>query len=150
MATLEQLGSAKYVLLTTFRKDGSPVGTPVWVLPDGEGVAIWTESRSYKCKRVRNNPRVTVAACDFRGNVRGETVEGRARIATDAERDHYAKVLGRKYWVRHGNRWVQARITAIEHRLDIHTLQPTDAHELNVNDIGHVTIETQQALPVEP
>ncbi|MCY1143810.1 PPOX class F420-dependent oxidoreductase [Actinoplanes sp. Pm04-4] len=99
MATLEQLGSAKYVLLTTFRKDGSPVATPVWVLPDGDGVAIWTESRSYKVKRVRNNPRVTVAACDFRGNVRGETVEGTARIASDAERDHYAKVLGRKYWM---------------------------------------------------
>ena len=44
--------------------------------------------------------------------------------------------VGRKYWVRHGNRWVQARISAIEHRLDIHTLQPTDAHELAVNDIG--------------
>ncbi|WP_250000701.1 PPOX class F420-dependent oxidoreductase [Actinoplanes sp. M2I2] len=99
MATLEQLGSEKYVLLTTFRKDGSPVGTPVWVLPDGTGVAIWTESRSYKVKRVRNNPRVTVAACDFRGNVRGETVEGTARIVGDAERDRFAKVLGRKYYV---------------------------------------------------
>jgi len=58
-------------------------------------------------------------------------------------------VVGRKYWVRHGNRWVQARISSIESRLDIHNLQSTDAHELAVNDIGHVTIETQQALPVE-
>ena len=99
VATLEQLGSAKYVSLTTFRKDGSPVATPVWVLPDGAGVAIWTETRSYKVKRVRNNPRVTVAACDFRGKVSGETVEGTARIVSDAERDRYAKVLGRKYWV---------------------------------------------------
>ncbi|MBP6899932.1 MAG: sulfate adenylyltransferase [Burkholderiaceae bacterium] len=58
-------------------------------------------------------------------------------------------VPGRKYWVRHGNRWVQARITAIEHRLDIHTLAPTDAHELAVNDIGEVTVELQQPLPLE-
>ena len=58
--------------------------------------------------------------------------------------------LGRKYWVRHGNRWVQARIAAIEHRLDIHTLEPTDAHELAVNEIGHVRVQTQQPLPVEP
>lgn len=58
-------------------------------------------------------------------------------------------VVGRKYWVRHGNRWVQARITAIESRLDIHTLDAIDAHELAVNEIGHVTLETQQALPVE-
>nr|WP_221380815.1 PPOX class F420-dependent oxidoreductase [Actinoplanes polyasparticus] len=99
MATLEQLGSEKYVLLTTYRKDGSPVATPVWVLPDGAGVAIWTETRSYKVKRVRNDPRVTVAACDIRGKVRGEAVEGTARIVSDAERDHFAKVLGRKYWV---------------------------------------------------
>jgi sulfate adenylyltransferase subunit 1 len=58
-------------------------------------------------------------------------------------------VLGRKYWVRHGNRWVQARITAIDHRLDINTLEEVDAHELGVNEIGRVQIQTQQALPVE-
>ncbi|MEK8052509.1 GTP-binding protein [Ideonella sp. DXS22W] len=58
-------------------------------------------------------------------------------------------VPGRKYWVRHGNRWVQARITSIDHRFDIHTLTPTDAHELNVNEIGEVTVEVQQPLPVE-
>ncbi|MGK5680055.1 PPOX class F420-dependent oxidoreductase [Actinoplanes sp. URMC 104] len=99
MAALEQLGSEKYVLLTTFRRDGRAVPTPVWVLPAGAGVAIWTESGSGKVKRVRNNPRVTVAACDFRGNVRGETVEGTARIVGDAERDRFAGVLGRKYRV---------------------------------------------------
>jgi hypothetical protein len=48
---------------------------------------------------------------------------------------------GRKYWVRHGNRWVQARITAIDSVLDIHSLQPTDAHELAVNAIGQVVME---------
>jgi sulfate adenylyltransferase subunit 1 len=58
--------------------------------------------------------------------------------------------IGRKYWVRHGNRWVQARITAIEHRLDIHTLEPTDAHELSVNEIGQVQVQLQQALPLQP
>ncbi len=58
-------------------------------------------------------------------------------------------VVGRKYWLRHGNRWVQARITAIESRLDIHTLAANDAHELAVNEIGRVMIETQQPLPVE-
>ncbi|GIX23702.1 MULTISPECIES: GTP-binding protein [Caldimonas] len=70
--------------------------------------------------------------------------------ATLAWLDTEPAVVGRKYWVRHGNRWVQARITSIDSRLDIHSLQPTEAHELAVNDIGHVTVETQQALPVEP
>ena len=58
-------------------------------------------------------------------------------------------MVGRKYWVRHGNRWVQARIAGIEHTLDIHTLEERDAHQLAVNEIGRVVIETQQPLPVE-
>ncbi|UZG45840.1 sulfate adenylyltransferase subunit 1 [Caldimonas thermodepolymerans] len=70
--------------------------------------------------------------------------------ATLAWLDTEPAVVGRKYWVRHGNRWVQARIAAIESRLDIHTLQATEAQELAVNDIGHVIVETQQPLPVEP
>jgi sulfate adenylyltransferase subunit 1 len=75
--------------------------------------------------------------------------EAQRFTATLAWLDVEPAVVGRKYWVRHGNRWVQARIGSIESRLDIHNLQSTDAHELAVNDIGHVTIETQQALPVE-
>ncbi len=70
--------------------------------------------------------------------------------ATLAWLDTEPAQIGRKYWVRHGNRWVQARITAIEHKRDIHTLAETEAHELAVNEIGHVRIETQTALPVEP
>lgn len=79
------------------------------------------------------------------------TLKGTRRFhGTLAWLDTEPAVIGRKYWVRHGNRWVQARITAIDHRLDIHTLQPTDAHELAVNEIGHVTVEVQAPLPLEP
>lgn len=70
--------------------------------------------------------------------------------ATLAWLDTEAAVVGRKYWVRHGNRWVQARLAAIEHRLDVQTLEETDAHELNVNEIGHVTVELQAELPLQP
>ena len=69
--------------------------------------------------------------------------------ATLAWLDTEPAVVGRKYWVRHGNRWVQARISAIDARLDIHTLERHDAHELGVNEIGSVQIQTQQPLPVE-
>ena len=69
--------------------------------------------------------------------------------ATLAWLDTEPAVIGRKYWVRHGNRWVQARIASIESRLDIHSLAAIDAHELSVNEIGQVTVETQQPLPVE-
>jgi sulfate adenylyltransferase subunit 1 len=70
--------------------------------------------------------------------------------ATLAWLDTEPAVVGRKYVVRHGNRWVQARIASIGHRLDIGTLAPTDAHELAVNDIGHVVVELGQPLPLEP
>jgi sulfate adenylyltransferase subunit 1 len=78
------------------------------------------------------------------------TVQASQRFAaTLAWLDTEPAVVGRKYWVRHGNRWVQARLTAIENRLDIHTLAAQDAHELAVNEIGRVVLETQQPLPVE-
>jgi sulfate adenylyltransferase subunit 1 len=70
--------------------------------------------------------------------------------ATLAWLDTEPAALGRKYWLRHGNRWLQGRISAIEHVLDIHTLAPTDAHQLAVNEIGRVVIETQQPLPLQP
>ena len=69
--------------------------------------------------------------------------------ATLAWLDTEPAVVGRKYLVRHGHRWVQARIASIGHRLDIHTLAPTDAHELAVNDIGQVVVELQQPLPLQ-
>ena len=70
--------------------------------------------------------------------------------ATLAWLDTEPATVGRKYWVRHGNRWVQARISAIAHRLDIHKLQAVAADALQVNEIGDVSIELQQPLPVEP
>ena len=80
----------------------------------------------------------------------GAATPRRAFEATLAWLDTEPAVIGRKYWVRHGNRWVQARITAIDHRLDIQTLAETEAHELSVNEIGHVTVELQAELPLQP
>jgi sulfate adenylyltransferase subunit 1 len=70
--------------------------------------------------------------------------------ATLAWLDTEPATPGRKYWVRHGNRWVQARLAEVTHRLDIHTLQPTAANRLGVNEIGEVVFELQQPLPLAP
>lgn len=58
--------------------------------------------------------------------------------------------LGRKYLLRHGAKWVQGRIVDIDSALDIHTLEPVNAHALSLNDIGRVIVETQEPLPLEP
>jgi sulfate adenylyltransferase subunit 1 len=70
--------------------------------------------------------------------------------ATLAWLDTEAATPGRKYLVRHGNRWVQARLLRIIDRLDIHTLQPQPADKLAVNEIGDVEFELQQPLPLAP
>ncbi len=70
--------------------------------------------------------------------------------ATLAWLDTEPATPGRRYWVRHGHRWVQARITQLQHRLDIHSLQAQPADSLAVNEIGRVTVELQQPLPLLP
>jgi sulfate adenylyltransferase subunit 1 len=76
--------------------------------------------------------------------------ERRRFAATLAWLDTEPAVVGRKYLVRHGHRWIAARIVEIVHRRDIRTLAETDAHELGVNDIGAVIVETQAPLPLTP
>jgi sulfate adenylyltransferase subunit 1 len=69
--------------------------------------------------------------------------------ATLAWLDSEPAVPGRKYWLRHGHRWIAARITAIEGRLDIHTLAEHPSDALAVNDIGRVRVQAQAALPLQ-
>jgi sulfate adenylyltransferase subunit 1 len=70
--------------------------------------------------------------------------------ATLAWLDLVPATPGRKYWLRHGHRWVQARLLEVTQRLDIHTLQAQPAQGLAVNEIGEVVFELQQALPLAP
>ena len=133
------------------------VGDSVQLLPSGERAQV-------REVRLAGAPAPLVSAGQSAGLVldrqldvsRGDWIATPSTVrdtrnfsATLAWLDTEPAVVGRKYWVRHGHRWVQARITSIESRLDVHTLAATDAHELAVNDIGHVLIETQQPLPLE-
>ena len=76
MTTGPDLGS--HMLLTTFRKDGRPVASPVWTIPlDGGRIGMWTGAGTGKWKRIRHDPRVTVQACSARGHARaGASVYG--------------------------------------------------------------------------
>jgi len=96
-ATLTEIGAAKYVLLTTFRKDGSGVPTPVWAAMDGDRMLIWTETKSWKVKRIRHTPRVTVGACDARGNPKGPQVDATAAVLDDADTEHTRAAIAHKY-----------------------------------------------------
>jgi uncharacterized protein len=67
------LDSARYVALTTFKKDGTPIATPVWITGRNGTYAFTTGDNAWKSKRLNNNPKVTVQVSDFRGRVKPNT-----------------------------------------------------------------------------
>lgn len=97
--TFAEVSKAKYVLLTTFTKDGRPKPTPIWVAPDGDRALVITEKNSWKVKRIRNTPRVTLAVCDMKGNVKGEPVEAVATVLDDAHTERVYQAIGKRYGV---------------------------------------------------
>ena len=78
--TFADLTKSQYVLLTTFTKDGRPKPTPVWAASDGDRLLVITQEKSWKVKRIRNTPRVTLAVCDLRGSPKSEAIEATATI----------------------------------------------------------------------
>jgi uncharacterized protein len=97
VSAVDRLGAGKYVLLTTFRKDGRAVPTPLWVARDGAELVVWTVTNSGKVKRIRGRGEVTVAPCDVRGRPLGDAVAGRATIADAAGTERIRRLLRRKY-----------------------------------------------------
>ncbi|MEV6772082.1 PPOX class F420-dependent oxidoreductase [Nocardia sp. NPDC051030] len=92
-------GTANYVQLTSFKKDGTPVGTPVWAALDGGRLYVWTVTDSWKVKRIRRNPQVTVQPCDLRGKVHGDVVEGTAAVLDAAGSDRVRGLIKRRYGI---------------------------------------------------
>ena len=102
MAEVSFAGLARepYVSLATFRRNGKAVETPVWCAPHAERLYVFSEARAGKVKRLRNDPRVRVAACNVRGRVHGGWLEGRARIVDDAstQQNANAALLAKYGW----------------------------------------------------
>lgn len=96
----DRLGKAKYVGLTTFRKNGEEVSTPIWIAP-GPGKAgvlyAFTAASTGKVKRIRNNPCVRIAPSDFRGKPKGPAVEAVARFVPESEEGMADRALNAKY-----------------------------------------------------
>jgi PPOX class probable F420-dependent enzyme len=99
---LGDLRSRRYVSLTTRRRDGSLASTPVWVVSDdGERLLVWTGAGTWKVRRIRRDPRVLVAASDFRGREQGPRFEGVARLLPAEAAEIVVPLLRRKYgWQR--------------------------------------------------
>jgi PPOX class probable F420-dependent enzyme len=104
------LAGQKYISLTTFRKTGTAVATPVWFGEDAGMLYVMTRSDMGKTKRIRNNPQVKVAPSTIRGKVTGPDFSATARILPPEEHQHARQTINRKYWM--------ARIPLIWSRTD--------------------------------
>src|SRR5580700_4558317 len=104
------ISGQKYISLGTFRKNGAKIATPVWFGEDGDKLYVMTRSDMGKTKRIRNNPRVTVAPCTIRGKVTGPEIAALARILPPEEQIHARQTVNRKY--------LMARLTSPFSRAD--------------------------------
>ena len=97
MAPFDALEGHRYLRLSTFRKNGSPVPTPVWFARVGEVLYVVTGRGTGKAKRIRNNHHVIVAPSDFRGKPKGPDIRAAARLTSQREGDPADRALRGKY-----------------------------------------------------
>lgn len=119
MSVFQRLAAANYLLLTTFRKDGEAVPTPVWTVADPvstvDTLCVWTKTDSGKVKRIRRNGSVLLAPCDYRGTPRGVAVPGYAELVDPTEVESIRDLLAAKYgllgrvWIRCSRLWDRVR-----------------------------------------
>lgn len=97
---MDRLAAGNYLLLTTFRRSGTAVPTPVWAAREGAELFVWTAAESGKVKRIRNGGAVELRECDLRGNPKGpDAVPGTARLLDEAATEHVRDLIKAKYGV---------------------------------------------------
>jgi len=108
---LEPFVRQRAVLLTTFRRDGTPVATPVNIAVEGGRAYVRTYNRAGKAKRLRNNANVEIAPCTMRGKPLGPAIRAQMRLLSGDEAKTAAKVIVRKH------RILQGILVPLAHRL---------------------------------
>jgi uncharacterized protein len=94
-----EISGQKYILLTTFRKNGTGVPTPVWFGEDASKLYVMTRGDMGKTKRIRNNTSVRVTPCSVRGKITGPEFGASARILPASDHAHARQTINRKYWL---------------------------------------------------
>ena len=99
MTIPREIQGQKYISLTTLRKSGVAVPTPIWFGEEGGRLYVMTRSDSGKYKRIRNNPRVRIAPCTMRGKITGPEFDAEARILPPEDWPRARKTIETKYWL---------------------------------------------------
>ena len=95
------LAGEPFVSLTTFRRDGTPVATPVWIAHDGEALVVTTPAGTGKVKRLRHDPRVELRPCNRRGTVPDGATPTSGVAEVLAPQPQHLAALRRKYGVQY-------------------------------------------------
>jgi len=101
-STLAPFVRQRTVLLTTYKRDGTPVGTPVSIAVAGDRAYVRTFDQAWKARRLRNHPAVEVAPSTVRGRPTGPAIRARARLLDGEEAARAARLLARKHPLLHG------------------------------------------------
>jgi PPOX class probable F420-dependent enzyme len=96
------VSGAKYIQLTTFRRDGRAVPTPVHIVTDGDAAFFRTWHVAGKAKRLRHTSAVLIAPSTFRGRPLGSPIPAEARLLEGEASERAARLLARKHPVLHG------------------------------------------------
>ncbi|HEY2204086.1 MAG TPA: PPOX class F420-dependent oxidoreductase [Pseudonocardia sp.] len=97
MDEITRLAGEKYLLVTTFRRDGRAVPTPVWAARDGDGLVAFSARDAGKVKRIRRDGSVRLAPCTVRGAPTGPEVAGHAELLDDAGSTRARRLLVDRY-----------------------------------------------------
>ena len=103
--------NAKTILLTTYKRDGTAVGTPVSIAFDGDRAFFRSYDKAWKTKRLRNNPRVEFATSTLRGKPTGPPIQARATLLCDGQARVAARALARRH------RLLQGILVPVTHRV---------------------------------
>ena len=110
-ASLTPLRNTKTILLTTYKKDGAPVATPVSIAFDGERAFFRSYDKAWKTKRLRRNPVVEAAPATLRGQPTGPAIRARAILLDGDQARVAARALARRH------RILQAIMVPAAHRM---------------------------------
>ena len=94
---LDQFLDQKYINLETYKKDGTPIRTPVWFVIDNDLIYVITRNSTGKVKRLRNNHDVRITPCSFKGKPKDEWIKAKAENITGDEADKAIKLRKKKY-----------------------------------------------------